>query len=119
MPSPELPPVRARARARGLTPGGAASSDTVRAGTAIYHFGNTADPIFTGTCTGVASTCYLTGYAMESKCHIGSTCVYKNPDIPRSVNLSLALYARATPRDRGTRAHKVPCHSHDVCAQPA
>jgi len=53
---------------------------------AIYHFGNTADPIFTGTCQGVASSCYLTGYAMETACHIGHTCVYKNSGIPRSVD---------------------------------
>ena len=50
---------------------------------AIYHFGNTADPIFTGECNGPASTCFLTGYAMETTCHVGQRCVYTNNAIHR------------------------------------
>lgn len=42
----------------------------------IYHFGNSGDPIFLGTCTGASSSCYWGGYAMESKCHVGKTCTY-------------------------------------------
>ncbi|CAI2177221.1 4035_t:CDS:2 [Funneliformis geosporum] len=42
----------------------------------IYHFGHTADPIFMGVCNGVASACYHWGYAMETKCHVGLTCLY-------------------------------------------
>ncbi|CAG8630376.1 9010_t:CDS:2 [Acaulospora morrowiae] len=41
----------------------------------IYHFGHSADPIFTGNCVGV-STCYIWGFAMETKCHLGKSCLY-------------------------------------------
>jgi len=41
--------------------------------THIYH---TADPIAMGTCNGLASSCYLGGYAMESKCHLGQSIIY-------------------------------------------
>jgi len=37
----------------------------------IYHFGNNGDPIYLGKCTGITSTCYYSGFAMETKCHIG------------------------------------------------
>lgn len=39
-----------------------------------FHFGHTADPLFTGSCTGYP--CSWWGYAMQSKCHTGSVCVY-------------------------------------------
>ncbi len=39
----------------------------------IYHFGHNADPIFMGNC---GSTCSLMGYYMNTKCHIGNTCLY-------------------------------------------
>jgi len=42
----------------------------------IFHFGNDADPIYLGTCQGRFSTCYQFHYAMETGCHIGSTCTY-------------------------------------------
>ncbi|KAK9479470.1 Alpha/Beta hydrolase protein [Lipomyces japonicus] len=42
----------------------------------IWHFGNTADPIFMGVCNGPSSTCWIAGYAMETKCHSGLECVY-------------------------------------------
>jgi len=41
-----------------------------------YHFGHTADPIFTGSCNGWTSTCSIAGYAMESLCHTGYSCTY-------------------------------------------
>ena len=44
--------------------------------TGAYHFGHTADPIYTGTCNGVSSVCTWGGYAMESACHTGQMCVY-------------------------------------------
>jgi len=44
--------------------------------TGAYHFGNTADPVFMGTCNGATATCTLGGYAMESQCHTGKQCVY-------------------------------------------
>ncbi|KAF9436770.1 putative lipase atg15 [Entomortierella beljakovae] len=42
----------------------------------LFHVGHTADPIFLGVCNGPSSTCYYSGYAMESKCHAGRVCVY-------------------------------------------
>jgi putative lipase involved disintegration of autophagic bodies len=41
--------------------------------THIYH---TADPIPQGVCTGVASTCALGGYALETGCHLGRVLRY-------------------------------------------
>ena len=37
----------------------------------IYHFGNNGDPIYTGKCNGITSACYYSGFAMETKCHVG------------------------------------------------
>ncbi|RKP16563.1 alpha/beta-hydrolase, partial [Rozella allomycis CSF55] len=31
----------------------------------IYHYGTESDPIFTGKCRGITSSCYIGGYAME------------------------------------------------------
>ena len=42
----------------------------------IWHFGNTADPIYMGVCNGASSSCNLAGYAMETSCHTGLQCVY-------------------------------------------
>ncbi|QKX60662.1 uncharacterized protein TRUGW13939_07808 [Talaromyces rugulosus] len=48
----------------------------LRTNTGIFHVGHTADPIYTGTCNGVGSTCTWWGYSLESACHTGSMCVY-------------------------------------------
>ncbi|KAI8332654.1 Alpha/Beta hydrolase protein [Chlamydoabsidia padenii] len=42
----------------------------------IYHFGNNADPLFIGLCNGVSSACWYGGYAMETRCHGGKTCIW-------------------------------------------
>lgn len=42
----------------------------------IWHFGNTADPIYMGVCNGASSSCHVAGYAMETACHTGKVCVY-------------------------------------------
>lgn len=42
----------------------------------IFHYGNLGDPIYLGTCQGRFSSCYISGYALETRCHIGNTCVY-------------------------------------------
>lgn len=42
----------------------------------IWHFGNTADPIYMGVCNGASSSCNVAGYAMETACHTGKVCVY-------------------------------------------
>jgi lipase ATG15 len=39
----------------------------------FYHFGHTADPIFTGNC---GRTCSLFGYNINTMCHTGYTCLY-------------------------------------------
>ncbi|KIW08459.1 uncharacterized protein PV09_01362 [Verruconis gallopava] len=41
-----------------------------------WHFGHTADPIFMGTCNTFSSVCTIAGYAMQSRCHTGATCIY-------------------------------------------
>ena len=43
---------------------------------AAYHFGNTADPIYMGSCTGWSASCSIAGYAFESQCFTGRRCVY-------------------------------------------
>ncbi|KAF7374511.1 hypothetical protein MSAN_00335700 [Mycena sanguinolenta] len=42
----------------------------------ITHVYHNADPIAMGTCNGVLSSCALAGFAMESRCHLGSSIVY-------------------------------------------
>jgi lipase ATG15 len=42
----------------------------------IYHYGHNADIIFTGKCNGINSYCYIGGYIIRTKCHIGKTCMY-------------------------------------------
>ncbi|KAF4597097.1 hypothetical protein EYR40_007547 [Pleurotus pulmonarius] len=42
----------------------------------ITHVFHTADPIAMGTCNGVRSLCAIGGYAMESKCHMGTIVKY-------------------------------------------
>ncbi|KGG51403.1 lipase [Mitosporidium daphniae] len=37
----------------------------------VFHFYNSADPIPNGDCMGIFSPCYLAGYALETKCHLG------------------------------------------------
>jgi putative lipase involved disintegration of autophagic bodies len=44
----------------------------------IFHFGNDLDPIFLGRCNGPLSSCYFAGYAMETQCHSGKSCVYSS-----------------------------------------
>ena len=41
--------------------------------THVYH---TADPIPQGACTGRASPCSQAGYALETRCHLGTSIVY-------------------------------------------
>ncbi|NBP01496.1 MAG: hypothetical protein EBU90_15420 [Proteobacteria bacterium] len=55
----------------------------------IYHFGHTADIIFTGRCNGVFSWCYLGGYIMETKCHLGHVCSY---DSIKELGISESIY---------------------------
>ncbi|GMM33276.1 triglyceride lipase [Saccharomycopsis crataegensis] len=55
----------------------------------VWHFGNTGDPIFMGVCNGASSTCSLGGYAMESQCHSGKTCIY---DTVTDLGWSVSIY---------------------------
>ncbi|KAL8760045.1 MAG: hypothetical protein Q9184_003440 [Pyrenodesmia sp. 2 TL-2023] len=52
------------------------SAPQTRQNTGAYHFGHTADPIFMGSCNTATSGCTLGGYAMETQCHTGHTCIY-------------------------------------------
>ena len=40
----------------------------------IYHFGHDADPLFIGNC---GMTCSSLGYYVDTKCHVGNTCLFK------------------------------------------
>jgi len=42
----------------------------------IWNYGLSSDPIFMGTCTGLGTSCYLSGYAMETRCRHGHDCMY-------------------------------------------
>ena len=57
-------------------PGTDPSRPQERKYTGAYHFGNTADPVFMGSCNGATALCTLGGYALESQCHTGQQCVY-------------------------------------------
>lgn len=55
---------------------------------AVWNIGHTADPIFMGTCNGAGSSCSIAGYAMETACHTGKTCVYDSvTDLGWHVNM--------------------------------
>jgi lipase ATG15 len=43
----------------------------------IWNFGVSTDPIFMGKCNGVTSSCYHSGYAMETGCHTGHDCIWE------------------------------------------
>lgn len=55
----------------------------------IYNFGHNADIIFTGKCNGKLSFCYLGGYNIETKCHIGKVCEY---DSINKLNISESIF---------------------------
>jgi len=43
----------------------------------IWNYGLSSDPVYTGTCNGITTSCYLSGYAMESKCRQGQDCMFE------------------------------------------
>lgn len=51
----------------------------------VYYIGNTGDPIFKGTCSGYSSSCFLAGYDIRTKCHLGRECVYNTTGM-QSIN---------------------------------
>jgi len=55
----------------------------------IYNFGHNADTIFTGKCVGKFSLCYIGGYNIETKCHIGKVCEY---DAINKLNISESIF---------------------------
>ena len=59
-----------------VPPGYKIGSHQSRRDVAIHHFGHTADPVFMGSCNAASSLCTLAGYAFESYCHTGKTCIY-------------------------------------------
>lgn len=42
----------------------------------VWNFGLKSDPIFTGECTGLVTSCYLSGYAIETACRHGMDCLF-------------------------------------------
>jgi lipase ATG15 len=55
----------------------------------IYNFGHNADIIFKGNCKGRLSLCYIGGYIVETKCHIGKVCEY---DAINKLNISESIF---------------------------
>lgn len=51
----------------------------------IYQFGHNGDPLFVGDCD---STCKLLGYNVNTKCHVGKTCLY---DSKKKLNIYESL----------------------------
>jgi lipase ATG15 len=51
----------------------------------IYQFGHNGDPLFMGDC---GSTCSLLGYNINTKCHVGKTCLY---DSRKKLSISESL----------------------------
>lgn len=51
----------------------------------VWNYGLSTDPIFMGTCTGLATSCYLSGYAIETACRHGMDCLFNirswQPDV--------------------------------------
>jgi lipase ATG15 len=72
----ETPPEALPAARLGLPAPPNSGTPQARNNTGAYHFGITSDPIYTGTCTGLAASCAFAGYAFESTCHTGMKCVY-------------------------------------------
>jgi lipase ATG15 len=54
----------------------AGDTSPLRKNTGGFHFGHTGDPVYMGTCNGVASFCSIAGFAFETICHTGKRCVY-------------------------------------------
>lgn len=52
----------------------------------IWNFGISSDPIFLGTCNGITTSCYLSGYAMETKCRQGQDCMFMLPSWIPNIN---------------------------------
>lgn len=45
----------------------------------VYNFGLYDDPIFMGECNGITSFCHLSGYTLDTTCHVGKKCVLDKP----------------------------------------
>ncbi|KAG0206852.1 putative lipase atg15 [Mortierella sp. GBA30] len=82
----------------------------------LFHFGHTADPVFQGVCNGPTSTCYLTGFAMESKCHTGRTCVYDTVTEDKwKVDIRTHRMADAIEQVYKVKEHVPECKAEEDC----
>lgn len=72
----EAPPDALAAARLGLPLPPGSKSHQTRSYTGASHFGNTADPVYMGSCHSAYSLCSMWGYAFESQCHSGTRCVY-------------------------------------------
>ena len=69
----EAPPERLPAERMGLIPvNGTAHYRKHHA----YHIGNSADPVYMGSCQGYLSFCSAAGFSFETLCHTGKRCEY-------------------------------------------
>jgi lipase ATG15 len=72
----ETPPEALPSDRLGLPTPPGTGTPQMRNNTGAYHFGITSDPIYTGSCRGLAASCALAGYAFDSACHTGMKCIY-------------------------------------------
>ena len=63
----------------------------------IWNFGVSTDPIYMGRCNGITSSCYMTGYAMESVCHTGYECTWTRKDVRMSELIELIGFWQYNP----------------------
>jgi putative hemolysin len=62
--------------------------------THVYH---NADPIPMGTCNGALSVCAQAGYALETKCHLGTQLLSSSSSIPMLMRSSQGRVSYTTP----------------------
>ncbi|KAK9455243.1 Alpha/Beta hydrolase protein [Dipodascopsis uninucleata] len=82
--------------------------------TMVWHIGNTADPIFMGTCNGPMSICAIGGYAMETECHSGYECVYDN--VREGTTMSIEYHKLSYVMELIEKSDEIPvCHRRQNC----
>jgi putative lipase involved disintegration of autophagic bodies len=55
----------------------------------VYHFGTSSDPIYGGRCWKARSPCFIAGYVIESRCHIGHQCTFTIPGHAEDIRLHM------------------------------
>lgn len=70
----EAPGEALYARRMGLLPDSEGDDSTIYP---IWNFGVSTDPIYMGRCNGITSSCYHSGYALETGCRTGHDCTWE------------------------------------------